>query len=540
MSVGQPGSVASGGSATTLPVGTAGAAVTSEVQLPAYEPPVGMLRRLTRAQFRNAVSDLTGFDVDIERLDADSYSGEFATIGASSVVTSELGVERYHAAVEEAVQAVFTDDNRRQELVGCAPSNVGDECVAAYIDRIGRRAWRRPLSTAEQSRLVGVAQTAQDELGGADEGLRWATIAILTSPSFLYRSEVGEPTADGTYRLTGYEVASRLAFLLTNTLPDDALLDEAESGVLATAEGRRAAAERLLATAAGRESVAAFADEYMRQDRVLTQAKDPGLFPEYVPALQAAMVRDMREVWTLIALDRGTSALEVFSTTTAVVNEDLARVYGVDATGLDATTFRVAELPEGSPRIGILGKLGFLSQFANQKEGSPTLRGKFIREAILCSPVPKPPGDIALEIPEATEDAPSTKRERLAAHRDAPACAACHAMMDPLGLPLETFDAIGRYRTTENDLPIDSSGEVDGTAIANARELGLVLSASETVAECLVRKYYSYAVGHEERPADARVIQSLASAFDASGRQLRSLMLDIVTSDAFVTVAPQL
>src|SRR5690606_6005148 len=188
--------------------------------------------------------------------------------------------------------------------------------------------------------------------------------------------------------------------------------------------------------------------------------------------------------------DDQTSALELFSTTKVVANADLAQLYGLDATDLTSDTFQVLSLPADGPRLGILGKAGFLSQFANQKEGSPTLHGKFMSEPFLCQPISPPPGDIDITLDEAPADQPQTKRQRLEQHRSEPVCASCHSLMDPLALPLETFDAIGRYRTTEAGLTIDPSGEFDGQPVADARELGLTVASNPTVADCMVRKYY--------------------------------------------------
>lgn len=519
-------------------VGSGGGGSTTEP--PAYEAPSGLLRRLTRAQFKNAVDDLIGVEVNVNELDSDSFNGDFAAIGAATVVTSDRGVEQYHTAVEAAVGAAFADAEKRASVVGCSPASAEDPCVRDYLSSLGRRAWRRPLEPTELDRLAALAQSVATELESATEGVRWATVAVLTSPHFLYRPELGEAVASGPSRLTGYEIASRLAFLLWNTLPDEALLDDAASGRLSTSAGVRTAAERLLSTAGGRESVGAFAEEYMRLDRVLTQAKDEGLYPEYGPNLQKAMVADMRGVWEAIAFDDDASVLNLFTTTKAVVNSDLARLYGMEMPGLDSNSFQLVSLPSDGPRVGILGKLGFLSQFANQKEGSPTLRGKFIRDALMCTHVPAPPGNIALELPEPPADKPQTKRERLAKHRENPVCEGCHGLMDPMGLPLESFDAIGRFRTTELGLTIDPSGEFEGIPVASARELGEVMSESDVVAKCIVRKYYSYAVGHEERKVDEVVLNSLIQSFEASGFRLRPLILDVVSSDAFAVVAPQL
>ncbi len=383
-------------------------------------------------------------------LDSDSWNGEFAAVGAASVVSSQRGVEQYHAAVESAVEAVFSDVTRRAAFVGCTPSDGEDDaCVRASCTAwaCGRGAAH---SGVELERLVGIAANASAQLGSVFEGPRWVTVALFTSPNFLYRPELGVSDAAGAVRFSGYELASRLAFLLWNSLPDQALLEQAASGALSTPEGLRAAATRLLDTPAGREAIGAFAEEYMRLDRVGTQAKDSTLFPEYGPTLQAAMIRDMRGTWEAVAFDDGTSALDLFSTTKVVVNSELALLYGLDATGLGPDTFETRSLPADGQRLGILSKAAFLSQFANQKEGSPTLRGKFIRGALMCSPVSPPPGSIDTVLDEPPVDQPLTKRERLELHRTAPGCAGCHTLMDPLGLPLENFDAIGRYRTTDH------------------------------------------------------------------------------------------
>ncbi len=517
-----------------------GAGSGAEEPLPAFEPHAGLLRRLTRAQFRNSIERLLGVQVDTTTLDPDSFNGDFAAVGASTVTTSSLGVERYHAAIEGAVAEVFADDSRRAALLGCTPALDDTSCVRGYLERLGRSAWRRPLSTEELDRLVGVATVANTQLEDAIEGARWSTIALLESLHFLYRPELGEPRGDGALVHRDYELASRLSFLIWNSPPDDELLDAAGSGALDTKEGILAQVDRMLAVPEGRESASAFAEDYMRLDRIASQPKDTGLFPEYGAALQAAMVRDMREVWATVAFDRDASMLEVFSTTDVYANAELAAFYGLDPSGLDSETYKSFTLPGDGTRLGILGKPGFLSQFANQREGSPTLRGKFIREAILCEHVPLPPEGVALEIPESVEGTATTKRQRLEQHRSNRTCAGCHAMMDPLGLPLESFDAIGRYRTTEQGLPIDPSGDFDGVPVADSRELGSVMSQSDTVAECIVRKYYTYSMGHAERDVDEVVIQALAASFSVSGNRLRALIREIATSEAFSLVAPQL
>jgi hypothetical protein len=507
---------------------------------PPYVPPPGMLRRLTRTQFRNAVRDVLGVEVDIDALDSDSYNEDFAVVGASTVVSSQRGVEQYHAAIESAVDVVFADSAKWAAFVGCTPTGAeSDPCVRGFIEKLGLRVWRRPLEAAEIDRLARVSAFAATELEDPNEGPRWATVALLTSPNFLYRPELGVTQPDGSLRLSSYELASRLGFLLLNSLPDQALLEEAASGGLATTEAVREEAARLLDTPAGREAIGAFAEEYMRLDRLRSLAKDSALYPELTRTLKAAMIQDMRATWEAIAFDDRTSALSLFSTPKVVVNSELAALYGLDPAGLTPTTFEVRSLPADGPRAGILGKAAFLAQFANQHEGSPTLRGKFMRGALMCTPVSPPPGNVDTVLDEPPPDMPRTKRERLELHRTSAACAGCHALMDPLGLPLENFDAIGRYRTTDHGLTIDPSGEFEGKPVANARELGEAFGESQEVARCLVRKFYSYALGHAEREVDGSVLNALADSFEKSGFELRELVLDIVSQEAFSSVAPQ-
>jgi hypothetical protein len=527
-----------GGSSTggSMPTDTTGL----ESNPPPFQPAPGMLRRLTRAQFANAVKDVFGVDVDVSQLDPDI--GQFATVGAASVHTSPRGVEQYQAAIETAVNAVFDDAAKRATFLGCTPGNTSpDACTRSFIETLGRKAWRRALEAAEVDDLMAVASAATTELGSGLEGARWATVAMFTSPSFIYRPELGAPAANGALRFTGYETAGRLAFLIWNSLPDKQLLDDAASGALATADGIRTAVNRLLdaPNGAGRQSIGEFSQEFLELDRVATQPKDATLYPDYNAALQAGMVRDMRATWEGVAFDEQASALSLFSTPKVTVNAELAKLYGIDATGLTTTTFKTVSLPADNPRMGILSKAGFLSQHANQHEGSPTLRGKFIRDVLMCKAVPPPPEGVNFMLVDPPADKPMTKRQRLEAHRVNPSCSGCHALMDPLGLPLESFDAIGAYRTTDRGLPIDPSGDVDGQAVANAREMGEAMSQSAAIANCMVRRFYTYAAGHNERDVDGSVVNALAASFEASGFKLRELLLATVTHDAFSAVAPQ-
>ena len=500
-----------------------------------YQPPAARLRRLTQTQFHNALESLLGKPVVTDKMPSDNYEEGFAAVGAATIATSPLGVERYHHIVEENVELVFTDEVRREELLGCVVNTWTDSCAQGYLRSQGRLAFRRDLTDEEVQQLAHVAEVAERELGDAHAGLQWATVALLTSPNFLYRSEWGSASATAVQRLTGYAMASRLAFALWNRPPDEELLDEAAMGHLDTAEGVNVAARHLLTASYGREAIGSFVDEYMRLDRIAGQHKDPALFPEYTPSLQVGMVNDMRSTWQEFVFVLDGNALDLFTTKTAVVNADLAHLYGISDEGLSSADFKVINLPTASGYGGILSKPAFLSQFANQTEGSPTLRGKFIREAVLCTPIPPPPAGVTVEFDDSSDA--TTKREKLAVHRTDPTCSGCHSLMDPLGLPLESFDAIGGFRTEDQGEMLDLSGEVDGVLVTDASELGFALSKSTSVARCLVSKYYTYVLGFKPRLAERPFAEALYRSFSESGHKLKQLVLDAVATDAFQLVS---
>jgi hypothetical protein len=180
---------------------------------------------------------------------------------------------------------------------------------------------------------------------------------------------------------------------------------------------------------------------------------------------------------------------------------------------------------------------GFLSLYANQEEGSPTQRGKFIRETLLCTTIPLPPPNVSTVLPDPPAGVVYTKRQRLATHESVASCAVCHKMMDPLGLTLENFDAIGKYRSTDQGLPIDVSGDLDGTSFSGPVALGQTLAAQPAVADCLVRNMYRYGTGHVETTTEQPVLDALKSNFRTGGYHVRDLMRDIVSSDGFRFVA---
>ncbi len=478
-------------------------------------------------------------------VEPDTFLGGFAKVGGSTVSVSLNGVGQYQAAIEAATAEVFADAKRRDAFVGCVPQGVTDgACFKSFIERFGRLAWRQALTPAQLERETALAASLAQIFGNATDALRATTNALLQSPNFLYRLERGAPAgAAGVWRFTANEMASRVSYFLTNSAPDAALLDAAEQGKLTTADGVRAEAQRLTdggAGTPGRESVRNFATELFRLEIVSARAKDPS-FVAYTPSLQQAMVREVPSMLEDLVFEQAAPATNIFTTRTTYVNADLAKLYGLDASGLTADSWVKVSLPANGLRVGYLGTGAFLSEFANQKEGSPTQRGKFIRTALLCQAIPDPPPNVSTNLADGPAGVHQTRREKLAVHRQQGAtCNGCHALMDPLGLPLENFDAIGAYRETDGGLPIDVSGDLDGAAFNGPVELGKLLSQNDQVASCLIRNLYRYATGVLEAKQQEPAIGQLTSQFKANGNDLRKLMVELVASDGFRLVAPAL
>jgi hypothetical protein len=514
--------------------------VTVDGKVVMFVPAAGSFKRLTATELKNALTALLG-PVNVGDLEPDTWLGGFAKIGGSTVSTAPSGVEKYHLVIEAATAELFADATRRDAFVGCAPQSLADTgCFRSFVERFGRKAWRRPLTTAQVDGKTALAAALSETLGSATDGLRATTNAILLSPNFLYRSERGEPGAGTTsWRYSDYEMASRLSFFLTNSTPDEELLAAAENKQLVVADGVRVQAERLLASPTGRESVGNFVSELFRLTIIAGRAKDPVLFPSYTPDLQRAIMREVPAMFQDLVFDQVKPATDFFSTRVTYVNADLARLYGLDASALTAESWVKVTLPESGLRAGYLGTAAFLSQFANQHEGSPTLRGKSIRSTLLCGTIPDPPKDVSPTFEDGPKGVVMTKRDKLAQHREkGGTCIGCHGLMDPLGLPLENFDAIGAFRETDHGLPIDASGDLDGAPFNGPVELGQHLSQSEEATACLVRNLYRYATGLLEAEGQEPAITQLVKQFQSDDRDFKKLMVALVTSDGFRYVAP--
>lgn len=506
-----------------------------------FSPSGTRLRRLTSLEYRNSVIDLLGAGTQVTvELEKDTTYNNLTSVAASTIALSAKLTEQLEASALALAGALVKDSGRRQKVVGCTPSGATDEtCLRSFVTSFGRRAFRRPLTADEVTDYVALGKSASTTLSDFWGGVQYVVAALLQSPSFIYRSEVGvsdSAAPAGARALDGYQLAARLSYFLWSTTPDDALLTAAGAGSLASVDGLRREVDRLLASPRVDDALVDVFSQILRLAELDTLPQSPTLFP---PAASASLGTSMRGETQAVIRDlvaRNGDYRELFTTTKTFLNAELAALYGVrppTGTGFVATT-----LPADGARAGLLGQASFLALNSHADGTSPTLRGKFIVETLLCNAILPPPNDVVTDIPE--KDRSKTKREQLAIHQALPVCAGCHALMDPLGLALEQFDAIGAYRVTDRGMALDVSGTIAGKAFSGPRDLGRLLADGLKTAEnqpesadCLVRTLLRVATGRLERAGDQPVVTSLTAAFTADAFRLRTILGKVATSDAF-------
>jgi hypothetical protein len=499
------------------------------------------MRRLTASQFRHSLQALLGEAISISDVESDARASGLAVVDAANVITSTTGVEQYHAAIEGALEQVFATEQGRLALLGCTPTlATTDVCTRDFLARFGKLALRRTLSATELARYVGLANLASGHLDDPFLGIQWALTALLESPKFLYRTELGAPSVERTdaNALSPPELAAKMAFFLWDGPPDAELIDKAESGALASLAGLREEAERLLTLPAGRRAISGFARDLYWMDRLDTVAKDPTLYPAFTATLRSAMKEEFLHKWEDVVFDQDVSAFELFRTRRTQVNAELATLYGLDVADATPDTFVATELPADGERLGIFGSAGWLTLFGNQKKGSATLRGKFVREVVMCNEIPEPPDNIDTDLPDPQPGLVLTEREILAQHATQPACAACHSLMDPIGFAFERFDGIGGYRTMDAGKPVDASGSLNGVNYDGLPGLIDVLLAEQRTQSCLVEHLYSYALGTLDSPGEADAVAALTATFVAGGSRIKPLLVELVASEGFRFVVP--
>lgn len=523
-------------SAPTMPTTTAAAGV----EEPASNGTATNFRLVTGEQYFNTLAYVFGPDVrPIVQIPSAERVGGLLQVGATRGGVSDSLMEAYKKAAID-VAAMVIQKNRRDYLIGCTPARenaADDKCARAFISRIGPLLFRRPLAPSKADELVALAGSSANKLGDFYGGLATAIEALLVSPKTLFVTEVAEPDPahPGQERLEAFSLASRLSYFLWNAAPDEALLKAAETGEIQTEKGRAKIVDMMLASPRLEAGVRAFFDDMFAFDAMSTLTKDAAVYPAFIGDVpQESREQTLRTVVDQLVVQKN-DYRELFTTRETFLSPLLGALYGVPT----GDTWMRYEFPPDSPRAGILTQISFLSLHSHPGRSSATLRGKALRETLLCQTVPPPPPNVDFS---ALENAPAnlkTARQRVAFHLTNPACAGCHRAMDPMGLALEHFDGAGQYRDQDNGAPIDSSGNLDDREFSDAIGLGKVLYDSPRLPACLVQRTFSYATSNSVNlVSDRELLAFLNTEFATHGYQFPTLLRAIALSKAFSKTAP--
>jgi hypothetical protein len=499
-------------------------------------------RRLTQEQYQTIIADIFGADIKIGgRFEPDLRKSGLLAVGAGEVSVTPSGFEQYDSMARSAA-AQIVDDRHRAMLVGCMPASPkapDPSCAKPFYARVGRLLFRRPLTETELNAASDIATAATNKLGNFYTGLAMGLTELLEAPQFLFRREVAEQDPDnpGQYRLDAFSKASRLSFFLWNTTPDDELLGAAERGELNTERGLAKQVDRMMASPRIVVGARAFFNDMMGFDAFADLTKDTAIFPKFNNAvLMDAREQTLKTIVDHLLVEKG-DYRDLFTTRKTFMTPLLGSIYRVPVTvqeGWEPYTF-----PSGDPRAGLLTQISFLSLHSSAGRSSPTIRGKALREVLLCQKVPDPPGNVDFKLLQDTKNPQfRTARARVAAHATQATCMGCHKMIDPMGLGLENFDSLGEYRASENGQPIDASGELDGVKFKDAASLGQVLHDNPNTPSCLVGRLYAYAAGRAPTKGEADWVKYLNANFAANGYRLPDLMRRILVSDDFYRVTP--
>lgn len=518
---------------TALAIGITSGCTPDEVMADvAVDPAPPVLRRLSQSQYEHAIEDLFGAEIVAfvpKTLEPELRLDGLAAIGSSQVAFSPRGIARFEETAYAVAEAALADDHR-DLVMPCAPSGVRDDaCADEVVGTLGRLAWRRPLTDTERASLVEVAGTAATTLDDFHEGLVYAVAAILQSPDFLMRPELGEDADEGR-AYTGYEMAARMAFLLWDSLPDEALLTAAANGDLDTAEGLEAQVERMLADDKVVRGLDAWVGDLLHLDGLDDVQKDPSVFEQFTDGFVDSARGETERFFQHLVLEQDADLRDMLTSRDTFLDRTLARVYGVQAPSRDG--FGPSALPSDGPRAGLLGQASLLTLHAHPTSTSATRRGKFVRETLLCEEVPAPPGNVDTSIPEPDPTRP-TLRDRIAVHLESPSCAGCHAIMDPIGLSLERFDGTGVFRTIENGVTIDASGDIDDVPFDGLLGLATTIRDHEHFVPCMVDQVSRYALGREAVPGEDEAVAFLVDRFSAEGHRVKTLWSDLITNPLF-------
>ncbi len=520
---------AGSGSSNPLPPGT-GFDTKSECQKlgTGLNPGPSPVRRLTRDEYENTIVELASdTSKPGKNFPPEARALGFNNIADAQTVTAVLA-EAYQTAASGIAERATA---KGSTLLGCSETDAA--CVDGFIQRFGSRAYRRPIAVDEAARLRKVYDWGTKNTTALD-GVRMVIEVLMQSPDFLYRPELGAgAAASGVVHLSSYEMATRLSYLFRGSMPDQPLLDAAAADQLKTPEQVLAQAQRLLADVRARDTFKSFHRQWLDLDAVAGIERDPKLYAGFTDAIPALLQQETEAFIDHVIFEDGGKLSTLLTAPYTMANNALATFYGLAAPAGEA--FAVVQT-DPAQRKGLLTQGSLLALQSKPLQTSPVHRGKFVRESLLCQFLPPPPANLVITPPELNPSL--TTRQRFGQHSADPSCAGCHQQMDPLGLGFEHFDAVGRWRQTENNLPIDATGKLVLTDVDSdfdgAAALADKLASSEQVADCMLKEWARFSFGRSETVEDACTLEHTKAKFKEAGHDIKQLVLALTQTDAFL------
>ena len=505
------------------------------------------LRRLTDTQYRQIILDVLGPTIRVNGVvEPGVREAGLIEVGSRRASVSASGMAQFHALAKDIAEQATSETNRNT-IISCVPKAVDAwdaQCGEQFLSQVGRLLFRRSLGPAESQAIFAIAEksatASKDFYKGVGEGLS----SLLIAPQFLFRWEIPQVARDGTLSLDALSKASRLSFFLWNSGPDLLLLEAAESGALDTRSGLREQVDRMLESPRLEAGTRAFFIDMFQFDHFHELVKDAQIYPKF----SAQVINDAEEQTLRTVVDhllvRQLDYRDLFTTRRTFLTPVLGAIYRVPtpsdkSIGMDRRWISY-EFDADDPRPGILMQTSFVTLHSHPGRSSPTLRGKALREIFLCQKVPDPPANVSFtEFNESqNSEVLRTTRKRLEAHATAPACAGCHRLTDPIGLAMEVADSDGSFRTEENGVAIDTTGNFEGTVFSDAAGLAEAIRNNPVLPSCLVNRVYSYGTGRAVTSADRSAQATLSDSFAKNGYKLRSLLREIALDDEFYRVPP--
>jgi hypothetical protein len=500
------------------------------------------LRRLSDNEYLNALHDLfPALSPALPQLPADVPVAGFEN-AAEGQQPSDVLIARYEAIANLYAEAATADATSVSALVGCpswSTDLAAELCAAQFVEQVGARVFRRPLSDGERSRYLLQFQ-AWESAVDFEGAVQLTLSAMLQSPQFLYRAEPlpAQAKIGSVIPVEPYAMASRLSFFLWESGPDDTLMQAASRNELLTEAQISAQAERMLGDDRARRVLWDFPRQWLGLDRILISenlVRTPQVDAAWTAATQASASQET-ELFVQNTLTGGGTLRDLLTSRRAWVDSEMARVYGIAA---PASPWSEVLLPE-SERAGLLTRTSFLAGYSHAGATSPPVRGNAIQLRLLCElPLSPPPGADLSQPMAAPDQGPQTNRMLFETRTSPPACQVCHVALNGFGFGLENYNAAGHYQTTDDGLPVDASGEIHGTDVDGRFTGGIALSEalskSEVVHHCATEEMVRYALGRAPVDAELPDVDTLAKAFMDSGGDVRALLVAVATAPTFRT-----